>query len=384
MISQTEKMINIPSEAADMLFQHAQNGILITDATGIITKANAAAEKMFGYATDELAGTEIQSLVANQNNLKSDLQTGKRKDGSEFPVEIKYSLLSSQNYILTIAFITDLSFINKSEYIIHQQRSEIQRLRAEEKELNVELEKRVRARTRLLEETLMQLESNREELKHSLEKEEELNEIKSRFISMASHEFRTPLATILSSTNLAAKYGKEGDYYKQEKHINRIKSSITHMTELMNDILSVSKVEEGIISIEPEVIDLPAFINTLIVDIKPLLKNGQLILFIHKGEKRMFTDKKILKNLLFNLLTNAIKFSNENQPIAIKTEIRENEICVSVKDEGIGIAEEDQKQLFRRFFRGENAVNIQGTGLGLYITVKYAELLGGRISFNSK
>jgi signal transduction histidine kinase len=175
-----------------------------------------------------------------------------------------------------------------------------------------------------------------------------------------------------------------GEKEKQEKHIARIKGAVTHMTDLLNDVLSISKLEEGKISLSPEEFEFSEFINSVLQEIKPITKEGQQITYDHKGKNAVRTDKKILRNLLFNLVSNAIKFSSEGKEINVISEIDEDEIRLSVKDHGIGIADEDKKHLFERFFRGQNATNIQGTGLGLNIVVKYVEMIGGSITFESE
>jgi signal transduction histidine kinase len=251
------------------------------------------------------------------------------------------------------------------------------------KELNAALEKRVRDRTMILEEAVTELEKTKNELSQALEKEKELNELKSRFVSMASHEFRTPLATILSSLSLISKYIETNEKEKQARHIEKIKSSITHMTDILNDVLSVSKLEEGKFHASPENTDLQDFITPIVHELQTVAKKDQHIRYKHSGAKSAMLDKKILRNILFNLISNAIKFSPEGKPIEISTKSENGHIELSIKDNGIGIAEEDQKHLFERFFRGQNVTNIQGTGLGLNIVAKYVELMNGSIDFKS-
>ncbi len=250
--------------------------------------------------------------------------------------------------------------------------------------LNANLEKRVKDRTMILEEALRELESSREELSRALDREKELNELKSRFVSMASHEFRTPLATILSSIALVSKYNEQGENEKQARHVARIKSAITHLTDLLNDVLSLSKLEEGKIAVSPENFDITEFTGQLVQELQGLSKEKQQLKYKHTGPGEVQLDKKILKSILTNLVSNAIKFSSENKTIHINTEVVNSKVKLSVKDQGIGISDEDQKHLFERFFRGQNATNIQGTGLGLNIVGKYVEMLGGSIDFKSK
>ena len=258
------------------------------------------------------------------------------------------------------------------------------RITKELKTLNSSLEKRVKDRTLILEEAIAELEKTKKNLKVSLEKEKELNELKSRFVSIASHEFRTPLATIQSSLILVQKYSKMQDLEKQDKHISKIKSSINNLTDILNDFLSVSKLEEGKVENIVEEFDLQLFVSEIISEMQSITKKGQKIAYTHAGNAIVMLDKKSLKNILINLISNAIKFSPEEESIDIASEIKKTHVLISVKDKGIGITKEDQKHLFERFFRGQNATHIQGTGLGLHIVSKYVELMNGSAQITSE
>lgn len=249
--------------------------------------------------------------------------------------------------------------------------------------LNISLEKRVADRTIVLEEAIKELNKTKEELSESLKTEKELNELKSRFVSMASHEFRTPLATILSSLSLVALYGENNDKEKQTKHINRIRSSITHLTDILNDVLSLSKLEEGAMVCCPEKLNVEEFFPLVVKEVEGMVKEGQEIIITHSGNRDALIDKKNLRHVLLNLLSNAIKFTPEGKRIELNTTVSDKETEIIVKDNGIGISEEDQKYLFQRFFRASNATSIQGTGLGLSIVSKYIEMHNGTISCKS-
>jgi signal transduction histidine kinase len=241
----------------------------------------------------------------------------------------------------------------------------------------------VKNRTLILEEAIDELENTKKELHTSLEKERELSDLKSRFVSMASHEFRTPLATILSSLALVRKYGEQSESEKQNKHIARIKTSINNLTDILNDFLSVSKLEEGKVANAPEQLNMKEFLAETIQELQNIAKPGQEIHQSHEGGDMVMMDKKLLKNVLFNLISNAIKFSEENKTMEVKSVLKNSKLKISVKDEGIGISKADQEHLFERFFRAHNATYIQGTGLGLNIVAKYIELMDGTIEFNS-
>ncbi|MBI3238348.1 MAG: HAMP domain-containing histidine kinase, partial [Flavobacteriia bacterium] len=217
----------------------------------------------------------------------------------------------------------------------------------------------------------------------SLEKEKELNEMKSRFVSMASHEFRTPLTTMMSSLSLITKYSELDDLENQKKHVGKIKSSIRNLTDILNDFLSASKLEEGKVENRPEEMNIKQFIADIISEMQAMLTGKQVLSHEHRGDEITYLDPKILKNILFNLVSNAIKFSNEEGRIELTTLVDSNTVVIAVKDNGIGISKEDQQSLFERFFRGSNAVHIQGTGLGLSIVARYVELMNGTICIES-
>jgi PAS domain S-box-containing protein len=222
------------------------------------------------------------------------------------------------------------------------------------------------------------------ELTEALEREKELSELKSRFLSIASHEFRTPLSTILSSTALIDKYNKEEQEENRKKHTARIKSSVKNLTDILNDFLSLDKLEQGNVKLTKETVNLHELSAEIIEELNGILKIGQIIHLFYNGGRIIVQDKKILRNVLLNLLSNAIKYSEEHKGIYLFIEIENNLVSLKVKDEGIGIPEEEQKNLFSKFYRAKNAVTIQGTGLGLNIVKRYVDLLDGNITFVSK
>lgn len=236
----------------------------------------------------------------------------------------------------------------------------------------------------------LQKKSEEETLK-ALSKERQLNELKSRFVSMASHEFRTPLGAILSSTSLIEEYLNKKDATvdfvreKTEKHIGRIKSSIGNLISILNDFLSLEKLEQGKVELKTSPCYIEDFIKEFIEEIQPTLKRQQKIEYKHSGgHKEMLLDQNMLRNVMHNLVSNAIKYSPEGAAIEVETTDEEQFVTIKVTDHGMGIPEEDQAHLFERFFRAKNATNIQGTGLGLNIVKRYIELMGGTISFTTK
>ncbi len=222
------------------------------------------------------------------------------------------------------------------------------------------------------------------ELRESLTKERELGLLKSRFVAMASHEFRTPLSTILSSASLMIQYIKAEQQDKRERHFHKIKSSVDILTTILNDFLSLSRLEEGKIDINTEDFEIHDFCRETIDDVKNILKQGQKIQLQHTDKKiDVHLDKKVLKLILFNLISNASKYSDESTEIIFEIREKKRRLIISITDAGIGIPEEEQIHLFDRFFRASNATAIKGTGLGLHIVKRYAELMGGEIHFES-
>jgi PAS domain S-box-containing protein len=224
-----------------------------------------------------------------------------------------------------------------------------------------------------------------EKTRQALDKANELSDLKSRFISMASHEFRTPLSTILSSLNLMVKYKELNDQVKFDSHGIKIKNAIVNLTEILEYFLSVEKLDSGHFKIEPTLFDLVDFINSNIDEVVNDLKDKQRIVLQLSLKKIMINhDKKIIRTIWQNLITNAIKYSPENGEIIVNLQAIDDRFVLTVKDNGIGIPENEQKHLFERFYRANNAANIQGTGIGLNIIKKYIELLNGNITFTSK
>jgi PAS domain S-box-containing protein len=375
-------------EGIDALFLYATEGILITNERGEIIKINPSAERLFKYESGELLGKKIEVLIpprfskhqkyredynehphARSMGVGIDLY-GLKKDGTEVSVEISLSPYTTGEGKFVVAFIVDTTLRKQAE----------ERM----KNYSAELEKQVKNRTMILEEAIHELEKTKKDLHNALQKERELNELKTRFVSMASHEFRTPLTTMMSSLSLVTKYGEQNDKENQSKHVTKIKTSINNLTDILNDFLSVSKLEEGKLENMPEEIQVKSFVAEVISEMKSMATQGQVLSHTHTGNEIACIDKKFLKNVLFNLISNAIKFSPVNGVVDVACHVSNSFIKITVKDNGIGISEADQKHLFERFFRGNNATHIQGTGLGLNIVAKYAELMNGTIDVESK
>lgn len=392
------------------IFESAVDGIIIIDHKGNMEEVNIAACNQFGYSKTELIGNKINMLMQAEHSAHHDKYIhnyqetrvpkiigigreviGKRKDGNIFPFWLSVNEVVLQDRTIFTGFIHDLTDIKSAEKNL--------------KQLNEELEKKVIERTYELEnvvnrllvlnkqnETEIQnrittqnvLKQREAELEQSLAKEKELGELKSRFVSMASHEFRTPLSTILSSVSLIGRYTETSQQENRDKHIQKIKSSVTHLTGILNDFLSMNKLEEGKTRAFFEDFDICELIIEVTEELKTILKNGQSLKTKCNFEQKIIcSDAKIVKNIMINLISNAIKYSPEDSEIDCNINKIDDAISFSVTDKGIGIPEDEQKHLFDRFFRATNVTNIEGTGLGLNIVKGYVEILGGNITFES-
>jgi signal transduction histidine kinase len=299
-------------------------------------------------------------------------------------VEVSLGYYRQQNRLFVIAFIVDITRRKDTEMELLMRQQQLEKITEDVRRLNADLEAKVEKRTRNLREALQELEKSQEELSEALSKEKELGEIKSRFVSMASHEFRTPLSTILSSATLLSKYTNTDDQDKRDKHIKRTKEAVRHLNVLLEDFLSVGKLEEGKIKPEPAPFALWDLMEEVTEEMQSLAKKDQRIHCRCVGDMAPISDRRLVKNILVNLLSNAIKFSDEGAPIHLQAETRPGGgFLLSVLDKGIGISVEDQQHLFSSFFRGANVINIEGTGLGLHIVRRYVDLLQGAISLES-
>lgn len=384
------------------LFEHSSMGIIISNEEGVIIKTNPYAAKIFGYAPGELKGQLIEVLVPPQlrdrhvhyrmqyvenphpRAMGSNLNLlATKKNGEQFPVEISLTYFQSQGSKEIVSFINDITERKRAENAILK--------------LTEELESKVTERTKELSDALLELSHTNEglhkemeqrkkvetQIREMLEREKELSELKSRFVSMASHEFRTPLGGILTSATLIEKYPLTEDESKRGKHIQNIKKSVKNLTNILNDFLSLDKLEQGKVTSSPMEFNFIDFLEELVQDLRET-NHKHNIMLEHKAHAAvLFQDKEMVRNILLNLLSNSLKYSAENTVINLRTDIKGRDLVIEIQDQGIGIPKEEQKHLFERFFRAHNVTNLQGTGLGLNIVRRYLDLMGGSIDFTS-
>lgn len=374
----------------EAIIENAIDGIITIDNRGIVESINPAALKLFGYQSGEVIGNNISMLMPEPDRSSHDQyianyeETGKKriigigrevhglkKDGTTFPFRLAVSEVFYKDRKVFTGFVHDLT---------HQKEAEI-----ELKKHTQELEVMVRERTKDLIKLVSELEQAKADVSMSLEKEKELNQLKSRFVSMASHEFRTPLSSVQLSASLITKYVEKGEYSPIEKHTGRIKSSVQLLTNILDDFLNLEKLEAGVVAVNKCMTNILHAGEEVTEEMQLICKKNQHIIYQHTGEESDFLiDPNLLKNSIINLISNAIKYSGEDTFIEFNTEIAHNQLQVTVKDNGIGIPREEQPNLFAAFFRAHNTGNIPGTGLGLNIVKRYVELMGGRLTYSSE
>ena len=374
----------------EAIIENAIDGIITIDKQGIVESINPAALELFGYAADEVIGNNISMLMPEPDRSNHDRyisnyeETGQkriigigrevrglRKDGSTFPFRLAVSEVFYKDRKIFTGFVHDLSKEKQAEI--------------ELKKHTQELELKVRERTKDLIKLVSELEKAKADVSVSLEKEKELNQLKSRFVSMASHEFRTPLSSVQLSASLIDKYVEKSEYGPIEKHTNRIKNSVQLLNTILNDFLNLEKLEAGVVLVNKSDVNIVQLGEEIAEEMQMICKKNQHIIYQHTGEISSFhIDPNLLKNSIINLVSNAIKYSGEDTFIEFNTEIGDNSLLVTVKDNGIGIPQEDQINLFEPFFRANNTGNIPGTGLGLNIVKRYVELMGGKMEYWSE
>ncbi len=406
-----EQALQREKEKAQQYLDVANTIIVVINHDGSINLLNRKGLEVLGYPEQEAIGHNWFDLAipADQREEVRTVFNQLMQSGESMPDYQENEIVTRSGECRLIAWRNALVRGNdgqpaatiSSGVDITEQRAAEERIQ----KLNAELEGRVEQRTEELAEAVnqllninrqlefeiqerraieSQLRQSEQDLRKAYEKEKELSELKSRFVSMASHEFRTPLSTILSSADLIEAYQKAEQQDRREKHISRIKSAVANLTGILNDFLSLSRLEEGFIEAQPTAFELNAFCGEVIDELQGLLKPGQ---DIHinplPADTVVVLDKKFLKNILFNLLSNAIKYSPAGKPIHCQLRREDQQLFITIDDQGIGIPEEEQQHLFTRFFRARNVENIQGTGLGLNIVKRYVELMRGAITFES-
>jgi PAS domain S-box-containing protein len=390
-------MFKKEKDVFNISFGDVSVGIVILDAQQHIIETNESIVRMFGYKTKELHQLHLQVLFSDdykiqlENQLKGFLNQrlqkqkernltiyGAHKSKSMFPVEVSLNIfkLCDKEYIM--ALVTDISARKEQEVKLSN--------------LNAEFEQKILLRTKELNETISQLEHENmlrvdaeKDTNIAFRKERELNKLKTNFLSLVSHEFKTPLSGILTSTILLRKYNLAEQQEKRDKHIQTITDKVQYLNNILNDFLSLEKLETGNVNYNLSTFELGKVMKEVVSNANILLKEGQTINYPdHIDEISLLQDEKIIELTLSNLIHNAIKYSSENSVIAIKVSQDLDITTLEIIDDGIGIPKIDQKNIFNRYFRAENALLTEGTGIGLNISKTHIENLGGSINFESE
>ncbi|RZK50778.1 MAG: PAS domain S-box protein [Pedobacter sp.] len=373
------------------IIENAIDGIITIDERGIIENINPAALRLFGFEErEELIGKNVSVLMPEPDRTKHDSYlenyhtTGKMKiigigrevnglkqDGSTFPFRLGVSEVKFSDKRIYTGFIHDLSQAKEDELKI--------------KSYTEELESKIKERTQDLIQTISELETAKDVVSEMFHKEKELNQLKTRFVSMASHEFRTPLSSIQLSASLIEKYSSKNDAASIEKHTGKIKNAINNLTTILNDFLSHEKLEAGKVEPNATVFNIVAFAEEITEEMQLITKQDQLIVYQHQGTSaEVYLDSNLLKNSIINLISNAIKYSGENTMIQFNTILDPQNLIIEVKDNGIGIPASEMEHLFEAFFRAYNIGDIPGTGLGLHIVKRYVHLMNGTVVCESQ
>lgn len=348
------------------IFNESLNEIYIFDATTFkFINANYGAQINMGYTIEELKNLtpadikpdfvddtfrKLLEPIASGTVPKMEFESvHQRKDGSTYPVEVHLQGSNIGNRKVYVAIILDIT---------------------DRKTYTENLEKTVAERT--------------EQLEEALAAEKVLGDLKTKFLSLVSHEFKTPLSSILTSTTLLTKYTETSQQEKRDKHLTTIKNKVKYLDNILNDFLSVERLEAGKEKYNYSTFPLSKVVNEVIYNSNMLLKEGQRILYPHDIDDFLLNfDEKILELALSNLVHNAIKYSPQNSKIDIRVSKNKTYFFLDIIDEGIGIPEAEQEFIFERYFRAGNALLNQGTGIGLNIAKRHLENLGGDITFNS-
>jgi PAS domain S-box-containing protein len=352
----------------ETIFESVSEGIVVVNKDQIIAATNTQANDMFGYAKEELLGRSLDVLIPKpyhhdhgahfkrflvEKNKRQmghgrDLY-GLKKNGDQFPVEAGLNPFIVEDKEYVMAIVTDIT---------------------DRKNYTENLEKMVKERTL--------------QLTEALAKEKDLNELKTKFLSLVSHEFKTPLSGILTAATLTGKYTETEQQLKRSKHLATIQNKVKYLNNIINDFLSIERLESGKVNYKYSVFPLSKVVNEVVYDANMLLKNGQMINYPQNIDEIMVEfDEKILELTLVNVVNNAVKYSPENSVIDISIETLKKSLIIKVEDQGMGIPKKEQKFVFDRYFRAENAVLSQGTGIGLNIVKSHLENLNGTITFVS-
>lgn len=335
----------------------------------ILEKSRADIVMMDINLSGKLDGIKTTEIINEKYNIPVVYLTA----SSDAETLQKVAVTNPSAYVIKPFNIRELNMVIELAIFKDKKEKELQNL-------NNELEEKVRQRTADLNEA-------NKELQKALEKERELSELKSRIVQNVSHGFKTPLTSILSSAQLLQKYAEKDHPFKPKitKHANKIESSVRNLNSLLTSVLFFGKADADKMNYKPVKIYTAAFLNDVVDMVKAGIDNDvKIITKFEKLPKMITSDMDLLYQILENLLSNSVKYSREGGLVEFNVWVESGELKASIRDEGIGIPESEQSQLFDRFFRGRNVGLREGSGLGLSIVKKCVEVIGGEISFKSE
>lgn len=336
------------------------DAVIATDINGLITYMNLTAEELTGWQQEEAIGKsllEVSPMINSKTRINIQNHINKvLKEGGASCLAEQIILITKSGEELPVAEYTSPIFndVGKVTGLVINFRD------------------------------ITEIKQAEIEIRNALIKEKELNESKSQFICNTSHEFRTPLATILSSADLLEQYSHRWLESKKIEHLHRIQNATEHMVKLLDDVLLVNKAEVGKWEYKPALLNLLNFCQDLVEEMQTIAGDRYIIKLFDRGAHNLvYLDEKLLRHILTNLLSNAIKYSPQGGIIEFKIVCTQSAAIFTVKDNGIGIPEKDRKHLFQSFHRGSNVGATSGTGLGLTIVKEAVDIHGGEIAFTS-
>lgn len=362
-----ESRITAVAQELTNLIENANVPIFGLDQHRCVDKWNTVAATVFGYSSDEAMGLHWTSLLASDIHEAVRPIIDRAYQGSPTGTYELPFMASDRRRLVMLASVSprrDISNRITGLMIVAQDLTELINYRNG-------LQQIVSERTR--------------ELHIALQKEKHLVELKNNFISVASHEFRTPLTTISITNSLLRKYRDRLSPEEIDKKLDGIEKQVRHMTHMLDDVLTIGKAEAGKLAVHWVPIGIREFIDHVVDDVYQSSKHTHLIhVDYYVSIDELNTDEKLMRNILTNLLTNAIKFSPDREKVELSVRSEDLRLIISVRDFGLGIPESEVATLFQPFQRSSNVMSIQGTGLGLSIVKSAVELLGGEISVKSK
>ena len=360
----SQEQLRRSEELLQLTIDNAPIGIVTATLDGQLRTVNHAFCTMLGYSPEEMLNQTFIHLTHPDDRPASLLEIQRLVAGELPMAEMEKRYLHKDGFtvdaIVRVGIVRDmaelpLQFVAEIEDIRERKRTEAERKRAEA------------------------------EIRKALEAERELNELKSRFVSMTSHEFRTPLGVIASSAGIIQDYGDRLDETKKQKHLKRIQDSVIHMTQLLEDVLTLSRAEAGKLQLKLTPLAIYAFCQEIAEDLNISHGSSRIKIQMEAScPKTVMVDKRLLRQILTNLLSNALKYSFPDSDVCLQIACQTRSFALIVQDRGIGIPLEDMKHLFQSFHRAKNVGNIPGTGLGLSIVKRLVELHQGKITCHSE